>query len=31
MSGVQYGCHGNAGFLATETLNLHFKIKYLKN
>ena len=30
-SGAQDGCHGNAGYLATETLNLHFKIKYFKN
>jgi len=30
-SGAQNGCHGNAGCLATETLNLHFKIEYFKN
>jgi len=30
-SGAQNGCHGNAGCLATETLNLHFEIEYFKN
>jgi len=30
MSGAQNGCHGNAGCLATETLNLQFMIEYFK-
>jgi len=30
-SGAQNGCHGNAGCLATETLNLQFMIEYFKN
>jgi len=30
-SAAQNDCHGNAGCLATGTLNLHFKIEYFKN
>jgi len=30
-SGVQNGCHGNTGCLATKPQILHFMIEYIKN
>ena len=31
MASAVHGCHGNASCLATEKLNVQFKIEYFKN